>query len=292
MQTLMEEHFAKIANLSDSVKQMGEWQERQQELANKNQGLEVEKTFLLEQLNVTKAALEEKSRKFERMQDELKKLNIKVRQQTKSLEEKVSTLKTENAQLKTANVDKEGQLQAVKNLHQSQVSQLEAKLKFESSCKVSNTQPSPSPTNIDPSRLVAAVRPTKPSTTTNPTTLPVVNPICRDQISVSISPFTSSLMTSSAQPTSSLPSTLQTVSSEWTMYIPGAGKQTPTSFNLSHVQQDLMGGVTTHSGSKRMREEAEVSTSSTSESNSKRKRVKTTPPLDPSSPPHWQRAPA
>ena len=106
LQTLKEEHLAKIANLSDSVKQMGEWQERQQELANKNQGLEVEKTFLLEQLNVTKAALEEKSGKVERMQDELKKLNLKVRQQTKSLEEKVSTLATENAQLKTANADK------------------------------------------------------------------------------------------------------------------------------------------------------------------------------------------
>ena len=116
----------------------------------------MEKTFLLEQLNVTKAALEEKSGKVERMQDELKKLNIKIRQQTKSLEEKVSTLATENAQLKTANADNERQLQAVKNLHQSQVSQLEAKLKLESSCKVSSTQPSPSPTNNAPSRLVAA----------------------------------------------------------------------------------------------------------------------------------------
>ena len=274
LQTLKEEHMAKIANLSESVKQMGECQERQQELANKNQELEVEKTFLLEQLNVTEAALDEKSRKVERMQDELKKINIKARQQTESLEEKVSTLETENAQLKTANADKERQLQAVKNLHQSQVSQREAKLKSVSTCKVSSTQPSPSSTYIDPSRLVTAVRPTIPSTTTNPTTLPVVNPICRDQISVSISPFTSSLMTSSAQPTSSLPSTLQTVSSEWTMYIPGAGKQTPTNFNLSHVQQDLMGGLTSHSGSKRRREEAEVATSSTSESNSKRKRVK------------------
>ena len=228
-----------------------ECQERQQELANKNQGLEVEKSSLQEQLNETKAALEEKSGKVERMQDELKKLNLKFRQQTKSLEEKVSTLKTENTQLKTANANKEGQLQAVKNLHQSQVSQLEDKLKLESSGKVSSTQPSPSPANIAPSRLVAAMRPSRLSTTTNPTTLPVVNPICRDQISVSISPFTSSLMTSSAEPTLSLSSTLQAVSSEWTKYIPGAGKQTPANFNLSHVQQDLMGGLTTHSGSKR-----------------------------------------
>ena len=270
----------KTSNLQEKSRTEEEWQERQQELANKNQGLEVEKISLLEQLNETKAALEEKSRKVERMQDGLKKLNIKVRQQTKSLEEKVSTLKTENAQLKTANADKEGQLQAVKNLHQSQVSQLEAKLKLESSSKVSSTQPSPSPTNIAPSRLVAAVRPSKPSTTTNPTTLPVVNPICRDQISVSISPFTSSLVTSSAQPTSSLPSTLQTVSSEWTKYIPGAGKQTPTNFNLSHVQQDLMGGVTTRSGSKRRREEAEVPTTSTSDLNGKKNKFVTTPPLD------------
>ena len=212
---------------------------------------------------------------LERM-DFPKKQNIKVHQQTKSLGEKVSTLETENAQLKTAIADMERQLQTVKYLHQSQVSQREAKLKSVSTCKVSSTQPSPSHTNIDPSRLVTAVRPTKPSTTTNPTTLPVVNPICRDQIYVSISPFTSSLMMSSAQPTSSLPLTLQTVSSEWTMYIPGAGKQTPTNFNLSHVQQDLMRGLTTHSRSKRRREEAEVATSSTSESNSKRKRVEPT----------------
>ena len=75
-----------------------------------------------------------------------------------------------------------------------------------------------------------------------------------------------------------------TVSSERTKYIPGAGKQTPTNFNLSHVQQDLMGGVTTHPGSKRMREEAEVATSSTSESISKRKKVMTIPPLDPQQP--------
>ena len=122
----------KTSNLQEKSRTEEECQERQQELANKNQELEVEKKSLLEELNQTKAALEEKSITFEQMQDELKKINLKFRQQKKSFKEKVSTLKT-------ANADKEGQLQAVKNLHQSYVSQLDAIL------EVSNTQPSPSP---------------------------------------------------------------------------------------------------------------------------------------------------
>ena len=260
----------KASNIQEKSRTEEEWQERQQELTTKNQGLEADKTSLQEQLNETKAAHEEKSRKVERMQDGLKKLNIKVRQQTKALEEKITTLKTENAQLKTANADKEAQLQAVKN----QLSLLEAKLKLESSSKVSSTQPSPSPASIAPSRLVAAVRPSKP----NAPALPVVNPICRDQISVSIPPFTSSLVTSSAQPSSSLPSTLLT-GSEWPKCAPVAGKQAPTNFNLSQVQQDLL-GMTTRSGSKRRREESEVPTTSTSDPQGKKNKVLTTPPLD------------
>ena len=105
-----------------------------------------------------------------------KKLNIKVRQQTKTLEENVSTLKTENAQLKTASSDKEVELQAAKNLHQSNKSV---------------------GSNVSRRGRRLAVSASKPSTTTNPTTIPIVNPICSDQISVSISPFTSSLMTRS-----------------------------------------------------------------------------------------------
>ena len=262
----------KTSNLQEKSRTEEEWQERQQELNNMNQGLETEKTTLQEQLNETKAALEEKSKKVERMQDGLKKLNIKVRQQTKGLEEKVTTLKTENSQLKTANADKEGQLQAVKNLHQSQVSQLEAKLKLESSSKVSSTQPPPPPPSILPNKVVATVRPN------NNKSIPVVNPICREQMPVSIPPFTSSLVTSTAQPSSSLPSILQSAS-ELPKYIPGAIKQTPTNFNLSHVQQDLL-GVTTRSGSKRRREEAEVPTTSTADPQGKKNKVLTTLPFD------------
>ena len=137
----------KTSNLQEKSRTEEECQERQQELANKNQGLEVEKKSLLEELNQTKAALEEKSVTFQQMQDELKKINLKFRQQKKSFKEEVSTLKT-------ANADKEGQLQAVKNLHQSYVSQLDAIIKLESSCEVSNTQPSPSPTIKAPGKHI------------------------------------------------------------------------------------------------------------------------------------------
>ena len=177
-----------------------------------------------------------------------KKLNIKVRQQTKTLEENVSTLKTEDAQLKTASSDKEGELQAAKNLQYSQVSQQEAKLKLKSSSKISGTQSSPSPANIAPNKSVESnvstrgrrlvLRASKPSTTTNPITLPIVNPICRDQISVSISPFTSSLMT--------------------------------------------------RPGIKRWREEAEVPTTSISDPHGKRNKVVALPPLGSQQPTHWQ----
>ncbi|KAI6646431.1 Nucleoprotein TPR [Oopsacas minuta] len=268
----------KTANLQEKSRSEEEWQERQQELTEKNQGLEVEKADIQQQLNETKAALEEKSRKVERMQDGLKKLNIRVRQQTKTLEEKVSTLKTENTQLKTANAEKEGQLQALKNQHQSQLSQLEAKFKLESSSKVSSTQPSPGHASIAPSKQVAAIKPSKLSITTNPTV--VVNPICREQISVSISPFTSSVVTSSAQPSSSLPPIMPTVSSDWPQY-PSESDNTPaTNFNLSHVQLDLQTGVTTRSSSKRKREEAEAATTSTSDPQGKKNKVLTTPPPD------------
>ena len=158
----------KTSNLQEKSRTEEECQERQQELANKNQGLEMEKKSLLEELNQTKAALEEKSVTFEQMQDELKKINLKFRQQKKSFKEKVSTLKT-------ANADKEGQLQAVKNLHQSYVSQLDAIL------EVSNTQPSPSPTIKAPGKHIRAEKPSKPSTTINPTTQPSRPPTPRPQ---------------------------------------------------------------------------------------------------------------
>ena len=253
----------KTSNLQEKSRSEEEWQERQQELTDKNQGLENEKTSLQEQLNETKAALEEKSRKMERMQDGLKKLNIRVRQQTKTLEEKVSNLKIENTQLKTANAEKEGQLQSIKNQHQSL-------LDLKSNSRVSSTQPTP-PVSIAPNKQVVVIKPSKPITTI------VVNPIPRDQLSVSVPP---SLVTSSAQPSSSLPPTLPTVSSDWPKHpSSGQGNTPTTNFNLSHVQQQdpQQSGVTTRSGSKRRREEFD---SSTSDPQGKKKIVVTTPPLD------------
>ena len=200
---------------------------------------------------------------MERMQDGLKKLNIRVRQQTKTLEEKVSNLKIENTQLKTANAEKEGQLQSIKNQHQSL-------LDLKSNSRVSSTQPTP-PVSIAPNKQVVVIKPSKPITTI------VVNPIPRDQLSVSVPP---SLVTSSAQPSSSLPPTLPTVSSDWPKHpSSGQGNTPTTNFNLSHVQQQdpQQSGVTTRSGSKRRREEFD---SSTSDPQGKKKIVVTTPPLD------------
>ena len=257
----------KTSNLQEKSRSEEEWQERQQELTDKNQRLESEKTSLQDQLNETRAALDEKSSKLERMQDGLKKLNIRVRQQTKTLEDKVSTLKTENTQLKTVNADKEGQLQSIKNQHQSL-------LDLKSNSRVSSTQPTP-PLSLAPNKQIVVIKPSKPITTN------VVNPIPRDQISVSVPPFPSSLVTSSAQPTSSLAPTVPIVSSDWPKHPSlGAGNSPTTNFNLSHVQQlDIGSGVTTRSGSKRRREEHE-STSTSTDPQGKKKMVVTTPPLD------------
>ena len=259
----------KTSNLQEKSRSEEEWQERQQELTDKNQGLESEKTSLQDQLNETKAALEEKSRKMERMQDGLKKLNIRVRQQTKSLEEKVTTLKTENTQLKTANAEKEGQLQSIKNQHQSL-------LDLKSNSRVSSTQPTP-PVSIALNKQVVVIKPTKPITNTI-----VVNPILRDQLSVSVPPFPSSLVTSSAQPSSSLPPTIPTLSNDWLIHPSSGADDSPTTnFNLSHVQQlDPQTGMTTRSGTKRRREELESTSTSITDPQGKKKMVVTTPPLD------------
>ena len=264
-----------------------EWQERQQELQERNRGLEEESSSLQEQLSQTRAALEEKSVKMDKTQEGLRKLSIQMRQKTKGLEEKISSLKGETAQLKVANADKESHLQALKNQHLSEVSALEAKLKLESSSKVSSTQPSTGAGNVSAgkSQPVAAIKPSKqPTIPAILTTLPVVAPMCRDTISVSVPPFTSSFVTSSAQP-SSLLGALHTVTSDLSKYASAALKQgefRPTNFNLSQVVQDL--GMTTRSGSKRRRMEAEASTTSTpdlpGEHGPKKNKTLTTPPLD------------
>ena len=77
-------------------------------------------------------------------------------------------------------------------------------------------------------------------------------------------PFPSSLVTSSAQPSSSLSPTLPIVSSDCLKHPSSGSSNAPTTnFNLSHVrQQDAQqSGVTTCSWSKRRREEFETPTS-------------------------------